>query len=548
MNKEIIAARGNILRCKGWRQESILRMLENNLENGEKPEDLVVYASKGKAARNWDSYAAIVKSLKELEEDETLVVQSGKPIGVFKTHPASPLVVIANGNLVGRWANEKEFYKLENMGLTMWGGYTAGDWMYIGSQGIVQGTYETFAAASRERFNGTLKGCFILTAGLGGMGGAQPLAGTMNKATVLAVEIDPLRIMKRIETGYCQKLCTELDEALGLCLSAKEKGEPLSVGLVGNAADVFPEILKRGIVPEIVTDQTSAHDALYGYIPQNMTLEEVAELRIKDPNQVIERSRYSMAEQVKAMLDFQKKGSEVFEYGNNIREQAKIAGVENAFNIPIFVERFIRPMFCKGIGPFRWISIYGEENDIYEIDSIILEEFSDNPIVTNWIQLAQKHVKFQGLPARIGWLSHGERTKLGLLVNKKIKKGTISGPIVFTRDHLDCGGVSQPFRETENMLDGSDAISDWPLLNALLNCSAMADLVAIHAGGAGYAGYYQSAGLIVIADGTLAAEKRLELALTADTGIGVARYADAGYQIAIDTVIQKNIKVPMLNN
>ncbi len=548
MNKEIIAARGNTLRCKGWRQESILRMLENNLENAEKPEDLVVYASKGKAARDWDSFNAIVCSLKELEEDETLVVQSGKPVGVFKTHPASPLVVIANGNLVGRWANEKEFYKLENMGLTMWGGYTAGDWMYIGSQGIVQGTYETFAAASREKFNGTLKGCFILTAGLGGMGGAQPLAGTMNMAAVLAVEIDPLRIMRRIETGYCQKLCTDLDEALKLCLSAKEKGEPLSVGLVGNAADIFPEILKRGIVPEIVTDQTSAHDALYGYIPQNMTLEEVADLRIKDPNQVIERSRYSMAEQVKAMLNFQKRGSEVFEYGNNIREQAKIAGVEDAFNIPIFVERFIRPMFCKGIGPFRWISIYGEEKDIYEIDSIILEEFSDNLIVTNWIQLAQKHVKFQGLPARIGWLSHGERTKLGLLVNKKIKKGLISGPIVFTRDHLDCGGVSQPFRETENMLDGSDAISDWPLLNALLNCSAMADLVAIHAGGAGYAGYYQSAGLIVIADGTLAAEKRLELALTADTGIGVARYADAGYQIAIDTVKQKNIKVPMLNN
>jgi len=543
---KIRATRGKKLRCKGWRQESILRMLENNLENGEKQEDLVVYASRAKAARNWDCYHAIVNSLKGLEEDETLVVQSGKPVGIFKTHPASPIVIIANGNLVGRWANEEEFYKLEKKGLTMWGGYTAGDWMYIGSQGIVEGTYETFAAVSREKYNGTLTGRFILTAGLGGMGGAQPLAGTMNGAVVLAVEIDPVRIRRRIETGYCQQMCTKLDDALKYCLSAKEKGESLSIGLVGNAADIFPEILKRGIVPEIVTDQTSAHDALYGYIPQGMTIEDVNKLRIKDPQKVINSARQSMAKQVSAMLDFQAKGSEVFEYGNNIRAQAKLAGVEDAFKIPIFVERFIRPMFCKGIGPFRWLSICGEESDIYKIDSLILQEFSDNPIVANWIPLAQKYIKFQGLPARIGWLAHGERTRLGLLVNDMVRKGELSGPISFTRDHLDCGGVSQPYRETEHMLDGSDAISDWPLLNGLLNCCAMADLVAIHAGGAGYAGYYQSAGLIVVADGTAAAEKRLELALTADTGLGVARYADAGYQIAIDTVKQKNINVPMI--
>jgi urocanate hydratase len=363
---------------------------------------------------------------------------------------------------------------------------------------------------------------------------------------VLAVEVDPERIKRRIETGYCQTFSTDLDEALQRCLKAKEKGEPLSVGLVGNAAAVFPEILKRGIIPEIVTDQTSAHDPLYGYIPEGMTLREVDELRKRNPEEMIRRSRQSMAVQVKAMLQFLDKGSIVFEYGNNIRAQAKIAGVEEAFRIPIFIERFIRPMFCKGIGPFRWIAISGEESDIFKIDSILLDEFPENMLVSNWIKLAREHIRFQGLPARIGWLSHGERTKLGLIVNDQVRKGEIKGPIAFTRDHLDCGGVSQPYRETENMRDGSDAVSDWPLLNALLNCSAMADLVAIHAGGAGYAGYYQSAGLIVIADGTAAAAKRLELSLTADTGIGVVRYADAGYETAIETVKQKKIRAPMV--
>ena len=546
MSRRIVATKGPKLRCKGWRQESILRMLENTLETGEKPEDLVVYAARAKAARNWDCYHAIVRTLKEIEEDETLVVQSGKPVGVFKTHTDAPIVLMANGNLVGRWATPENFYALEDNGLTMWGGYTAGDWMYIGTQGIVQGTYETFAAAARERFRGTLKGCLVLTAGLGGMGGAQPLAVTMNGGVVLAVEVDPARIKRRIETGYCQILSNDLDEALAKCMNAKQNGEALSVGLVGNAATVYPEILRRGIVPEVVTEQTSAHDPLHGYIPEGMTIEEAEELRQKDPEEKTRRARQSMAVQAGAMLEFLDKGSTVFEYGTNIRAQAKIVGVEDAFRIPIFKEHFIRPMFCKGLGPFRWISIAGEESDIFKIDSRILQEFPDNEIVTNWIRLAKEHVKFQGLPSRIGWLSHGERTKLGLIVNDMVRSGEIAGPITFTRDHLDCGGASQPYRETENMPDGSDAISDWPLLNALLNCAAMADLVAIHAGGAGVAGYYQSAGLIVIADGTEAAQKRLERALTTDTGIGVIRYADAGYKSAIETVREKSLKAPMI--
>lgn len=546
MPDRVIAARGTQLRCKGWRQESILRLLENNLENGEKPEELIIYAARGKAARNWDCYHAIVRTLKALEEDETLVMQSGKPVAVFKTHVDAPIVIMANGNLVGRWATPENFYDLENKGLTMWGGYTAGDWMYIGSQGIVQGTYETFACAAREEYGGTLKGRFVLTGGLGGMGGAQPLAGTLSGGVVLGVDVDPDRIRRRIETGYCQVFSTDLNDALKMCLRAKERGESLSVGLVGNAATVFTEVLKRGIIPDLVTDQTSAHDPLYGYIPEGMTIQEAGVLRKKDPERLIDLARQSMAVQVRAMLGFLDQGSVVFEYGNNIREQARLAGVEDAFRIPIFIERFIRPMFCKGIGPFRWISISGEESDIHRIDSAILKEFSDNEIVTHWINLAKDRIKFQGLPARIGWLSHGERARLGLMVNNMIRKREITGPIAFTRDHLDCGGVSQPYRETENMMDGSDAISDWPLLNALLNCAAMADLVAIHAGGAGYAGYYQSAGLIVVADGTTAADRRIERALTTDTGLGVVRYADAGYSVAIETVRTKNIKAPMI--
>ncbi len=546
MPDRVTAARGTQLRCKGWRQESMLRLLENNLENGEKPEELIIYAARGKAARNWDCYHAIVRTLKALEEDETLVIQSGKPVAVFKTHVDAPIVVMANGNLVGRWATPENFYDLENKGLTMWGGYTAGDWMYIGSQGIVQGTYETFACAAREEYGGTLKGRFVLTGGLGGMGGAQPLAGTLCGGVVLGVDVDPDRIRRRIETGYCQVFSTDLNDALKMCLRAKERGESLSVGLVGNAATVFTEVLKRGIIPDLITDQTSAHDPLYGYIPEGMTIQEAGVLRKKDPERLIDLARQSMAVQVRAMLGFLDRGSVVFEYGNNIREQAKLAGVEDAFRIPIFTERFIRPMFCKGIGPFRWISISGEESDIHRIDLAILKEFSDNEIVTHWINLAKDRIKFQGLPARIGWLSHGERTRLGLMVNNMIRKGEITGPIAFTRDHLDCGGVSQPYRETENMMDGSDAISDWPLLNALLNCAAMADLVAIHAGGGGYAGYYQSAGLIVVADGTTAADRRIDRALTADTGLGIVRYADAGYPIAIETVRTKHIKAPMI--
>jgi urocanate hydratase len=538
----IRAARGPQLRCKGWRQEALLRLLENVLENGENPRELVVYAALGKAARDWGSYQAIVEALKILEEDETLVIQSGKPIGIFKTHVYAPLVVMANCNLVGKWANSENFYELQEKGLIAWGGLTAGAWQYIGSQGVIQGTYEIFATIARKYFNGNLAGRFILTAGLGGMGGAQPLAGVMANAAILCVEVDEERIDKRIETGYLQKKTHSLDEALQWIDQAKREKKSLSVGLVGNAAQIYPEILKRGIVPDIVTDQTSAHDLVYGYIPENYTIEEVHQARKLNPKKLAADARKSIAKEVRAMLEFKRRGAIVFDNGNNIRTQAFQEGVHDAFEIDIFTEAFLRPLFCRAIGPFRWIALSGDPEDIYKIDDYILEHFPDNEIATNWIRLAKEYVPFQGLPARIGWFGHGDRTKLATAVNKMVQKGQLSGPIAFTRDHLDAASMAHPNIMTERMKDGSDAIADWPLLNAMLNCSSMADLVAIHSGGGGYTGYMTSAGVTIVADGTEQAYMRLNRTLDNDTGLGVLRYADAGYEEALDEVEKKGLR------
>uniref|UniRef100_UPI00406C14B5 urocanate hydratase n=1 Tax=unclassified Ureibacillus TaxID=2638520 RepID=UPI00406C14B5 len=539
---KIVAKRGSELRCKSWRQEALLRLLENVLENGENQDELIVYASLGKAARNWPSYHAIVDTLQNLEEDETLVIQSGKPIGVFKTHPYAPIVVMANCNIVGKWATSENFYDLQDKGLICWGGLTAGAWQYIGSQGVIQGTYEIFQTIARKHFDGSLKGRFILTAGLGGMGGAQPLAGVMADAAILVVEVDEERINKRIEHGYLQKKTDNLDQALQWIDEAKSSGESISVGLLGNAADIYPEILSRGIVPDIVSDQTAAHDLVYGYIPQGYTVEEVKQLRKTNPEQLAEDSLASIATEVRAMLEFKNRGSIVFDNGNNIRSQAFKAGVEEAFEIDIFTEAFLRPLFAKAIGPFRWIALSGNPEDIRTIDQYILENFADNQIASNWIKLANQYVPFEGLPARIGWFGHGERTELALAVNKMVREGKLSGPIAFSRDHLDAGAMAHPNIMTERMKDGSDAISDWPLINAMLNCSSMADLVVIHSGGGGYAGYMTSAGVTLVADGTEAADMRLKYTLDNDTGLGVLRYADAGYEEALEEVEKKNIR------
>jgi len=537
----ITAARGTALRCRGWRQEALLRMLENNLENGERPEDLVVYASFAKAARDWDAYHAIVAALKRLGDDETLLIQSGKPIGVFRTHDRAPLVLMANGNLVGRWATPEVFWDLADRGLTIWGGLTAADWQYIGSQGVIQGTYEIFAAVAREHFGGSLAGRLILTAGMGGMGGAQPLAGTLAGAVIMVVEVDPARIERRIASGYCQHLARDLDEALALCRAAQERKEPLSVGLVGNAAEVYPELVRRGVTPDVVTDQTSAHDALYGYVPSGLSVAETEELRRGDPAAVSRRALESIAAEVRAMLTFKERGAVVFDNGNNIRSQAAGQGVADAFTINIFTARYLRPLFARGIGPFRWLALTGEPEDIYTIDRLVLDLFPDNELATNWVNLARQHIRFEGLPARICWLGHGERTRLALAVNAAVREGQLSGPIAFTRDHLDGAAMAHPYIGTEGMRDGSDAIADWPLLNALLNTASMADLVAIHSGGGGYAGYMISAGSTVVADGSAAADRRLATALTNDTGIGVLRFADAGYDEAIETAAQAGL-------
>ena len=547
-SEPIRAPRGSALSCKGWHQEAAMRMLMNNLdpEVAERPQDLVVYGGSGKAARNWECYYRIVESLKALENDETLLVQSGKPVGVFRTHPYAPRVLISNAMLVPAWGNWEKFRELEELGLTMYGQMTAGSWIYIGAQGILQGTYETFAAAARKHFGGSLRGRLVLTAGLGGMGGAQPLAATMNDGVILAVEVDPARIEKRIKTGYCEVMTTNLDEALDLALTAKKVGIPKSIGLVGNAAEVHPEILKRGILPDLVTDQTSAHDSLNGYVPAGLTLDEARELRTKNPQDYIHRALDSMAVHVQAMLEFQRRGAIVFDYGNNIRAQAVAGGVTNAFDFPGFVPAFVRPLFCIGRGPFRWAALSGDPADIARIDDVVLREFKDNASLTRWIALARERVHFQGLPARICWLGYGERDRLGVLVNRMVKSGELKAPVVFGRDHLDSGSVASPNRETEAMRDKSDAIADWPILNALLNTAAGASWISVHHGGGTGIGYSIHAGMVVVADGTPETEQRLQRVLTTDPGTGIMRHADAGYPEAIAAARERGVKVPGL--
>ena len=544
--ERIRAARGTKLRCKGWRQEAILRMLENNLENAEKPDELIVYGGTGKAARNWDAFHRIVETLKGLGDDETLLVQSGKPVAVFRTHKDAPRVLIANAHLVPRWSTWETFYELERLGLTMYGQMTAGGWSYIGSQGILQGTYETFGACARAHFGGSLRGRLVLTGGMGGMGGAQPLAITMNEGVCLDVEVDPARIERRVANGYCDVLVRDLDEALREAFRAKAENRPLSIGLVGNCADVHPELLRRGVVPDIVTDQTSAHDPLGGYIPQGLSAEEASALRASDPKTYVQRARESIATHVRAMLEFLRRGSVVFDYGNNIRGQAKEAGVADAFAFQGFVPLYIRPMFTEGRGPFRWVAVTGDPEDIRRTDSVILREFAGNETLVRWITRAGERLPWEGLPARVCWLGYGERALFGTRINRMVASGELSGPIVVTRDHLDAGSVASPYRETEGMRDGSDAIADWPILNALLNTAAGADLIAVHNGGGTGIGYSTHAGALVVCDGTEDAERRIERVLTTDPGLGVVRHADAGYEDAIRVAKEKGIRMPSL--
>ncbi|MCR6673375.1 urocanate hydratase [Devosia ginsengisoli] len=529
------------LRAKGWRQEALLRLLENVLAVGENPDELVVYAALGKAARNWAAHRGIVETLLRMDEDQTLIIQSGKPIGLLKTHARAPLVIMANCNIVGQWAKAEVFYELEKQGLICWGGLTAGAWQYIGSQGVIQGTYEIFMRIAENRFGGSLAGRFILTAGLGGMGGAQPLAGRMAGAAILCVDIDAERAKKRQDVGYLEEIAPDLDTALAMIDKAVAEKRATSIGLVGNAAEIYPEIARRGIVPDIVTDQTSAHDLVYGYVPKGMALDEVRRLRVEGSGQLMAASRASIVDHVRAMLAFQQAGSEVFDNGNLIRTQAKAGGVENAFDIKIFTEAYLRPLFARAIGPFRWMALSGDPEDIRKIDDKLLEMFPDNRIVTNWISLARQHVPFEGLPARIAWLGHGERTALARAVNAMVTDGTLSGPVAFSRDHLDAGAMAHPNIMTERMKDGSDAIADWPILDAMLLCASMADLVVVHSGGGGYAGFMTSAGVTVVADGTQEGDERLEHALTNDTALGVMRYADAGYAESFEEIAAKGI-------
>jgi len=521
-------------------------MLQNNLENAEKPDELIIYGGTGKAARNWDCYHAIVKALTELEKDETLLIQSGKPVGVFKTHELAPRVLTANAHLVPRWSTWEVFHELEAKGLIMYGQMTAGGWAYIGTQGILQGTYETLAACARKNFGGTLKGRLVLTGGLGGMGGAQPLAATMNGGVCIAVEVDEKRIDRRVKAGYCDIKVKGLDKALGLAATAVKRRKPLSIGLLGNCAEVHPSILEKGVFPDVVTDQTSAHDELEGYIPAGFDVVEAAELRASNPDEYKRRAIESIGIHVRAMLGFMRKGSVVFEYGNNIRAQAVKAGVGNAFDFKGFVPLYIRPMFCEGRGPFRWVAISGDPQDILKTDKIVMREFRENEQLVNWIRLAEKMVPFEGLPARVCWLGYGERARFGKIINRMVADGELKGPIVITRDHLDCGSVASPNRETEGMLDGSDAIADWPLLNAMINTAGGADLVAIHNGGGVGIGYSTHAGLLVVADGTREAEEKIQRVLTADPGMGILRHADAGYPAAIRVAKSRRVKIPML--
>jgi urocanate hydratase len=545
---DIRAARGNTLSCKGWIQEAALRMLMNNLDPdvAENPAELIVYGGKGKAARNWECYNSIVNSLKELENDETLLVQSGKPVGIFRTHLNAPRILISNSMLVPDWANWSEFRRLEELGLTMYGQMTAGSWIYIGTQGILQGTYETFSECGKKYFNGSLKGKFILTAGLGGMGGAQPLAATMNGAAFLGIEVNRERLQKRIDTGYLDQFTDNLDDALELVLRAKNDKKALSVGILGNAGEILPAILNKNIIPDILTDQTSAHDTLNGYVPMGMRYEDALILRQNNPDNYIYKAKQTIVQHVKSMLEFRKKGAVTFDYGNNIRGEAKENGVSNAFDIPGFVPEFIRPLFCDGKGPFRWVALSGNPDDIYTTDDAVKKAFPENKALCNWIDMAQKKVHFQGLPARICWLGYGERAKMGKIFNDMVAEKKISAPIVIGRDHLDCGSVASPNRETEAMMDGSDAIADWPILNALLNSCGGASWVSVHHGGGVGIGKSIHAGMVVVADGTKEAEERLLRVLTYDPGMGIMRHADAGYPQAIKNAKSMNVKIPMI--
>ncbi len=533
--------------CKGWHQEAALRMLHNNLdpEVGENPDQLVVYGGTGRAARDWPSFHALVRSLESLENDESLLVQSGRPVGIFRTHAEAPRVLIANSNLVGQWSNWDEFNRLERMGLTMYGQMTAGSWIYIGSQGIVQGTYETFAAVARRHFGGSLAGRIVVSGGMGGMGGAQPLAATMAGGCFLGIDVDPQRIRRRLETGYCDRLAESLDEALAMISEAQRKGEAISVGLAANCAEAIPELVRRGFTPDVLTDQTSAHDPLNGYVPDGISLEEARALRGSNPEEYVRRSTAAMGRHVEAMLALQARGAVTFDYGNNIRTQAKKAGVEDAYKIPGFVPEYIRPLFCEGRGPFRWAALSGEAADIARTDKLALELFPHNETLARWIPMAQKRIQFQGLPARICWLGYGERAEFGLAINRLVRNGEIQAPVVIGRDHLDAGSVASPYRETEGMRDGSDAIADWPLLNALVNTAAGASWVSIHNGGGVGIGYSQHAGMVVVADGSEESDRRLERVLTSDPGTGVIRHADAGYETAQRFAREHGLKRPM---
>lgn len=548
-SRKIHAAHGNKLTAKSWQTEAALRMLMNNLDPvvAENPEQLIVYGGTGRAARNWPCYDKMVEVLQQLEEDETLLVQSGKPVGVFKTHTDAPRVLIANSNLVPEWANWKHFNELDKKGLMMYGQMTAGSWIYIGSQGIVQGTYETFVSAAEQHFQGDWSGKWILTAGLGGMGGAQPLAATMAGASMLAVECDPQRIEKRIATDYLDRRCDDLDQALKIIDQHCQQNKPISIGLLANAADIFPALIERGIKPDFVTDQTSAHDPLNGYLPKDWSLDKAQQMREKDPEAVVQAAKKSMAIQVGAMLAFHQQGIPVTDYGNNIRQMAKDMGVENAFDFPGFVPAYVRPLFCQGIGPFRWVALSGDAEDIYKTDAKVKELLPNNHHLHRWLDQAREKISFQGLPARICWIGLGDRAKIGLAFNQMVADGELKAPIVIGRDHLDSGSVASPNRETEAMLDGSDAVSDWPLLNALLNCASGATWVSLHHGGGVGMGYSQHAGFVIVADGSDKAQQALQRVLTNDPATGVMRHADAGYQIAVDCATQHDLNLPMVD-
>ncbi|WP_010171036.1 urocanate hydratase [Bacillus coahuilensis] len=548
MSKFIKANHGSTLVTKGWVQEAAYRMLQNNLDPAvaENPNDLVVYGGIGRAARDWRSYERILKSLRELENNETLLIQSGKPVAVFPSHEDAPRVLLANSNLVPKWATWDHFHELDQKGLMMYGQMTAGSWIYIGTQGILQGTYETFSEAARQHFGGSLKGTLTLTAGLGGMGGAQPLAVTMNDGVVIAIEVDEKKIQRRIDSRYCDKMAYSIDEAMKLAEDAMKEERPLSIGLVGNAAEVLPKMLEMGMKADLVTDQTSAHDPLNGYIPAGLSIQEAELIRQQHPNYYTELSKKSMAEHVKAMLGFQANGSIVFDYGNNIRQVALDEGIQNAFDFPGFVPAFIRPQFCEGKGPFRWVALSGDPEDIYKTDRVILKEFAHNEHLCKWIRMAREKVQFQGLPARICWLGYGERAKFGEIINEMVARGELKAPIVIGRDHLDCGSVASPNRETESMKDGSDAVADWPILNALINGVNGASWVSVHHGGGVGMGYSLHAGMVIVADGTPEAGKRLQRVLTSDPGMGVVRHADAGYGKALETAKNHNMNLPFL--